>query len=245
MTTDVAYDLARLRLERARSRSVMIATPVARAPCLDYTVALAESCVHLTQTGIRYQLQFVVGSSNLPKARNELVARFLASECTDLLFIDDDMGWKPESIVRLLASDKEIIGGVGRKRVEKPNSDPNVWCCRFLDDAAASLRQDDMGNIEVEGIGTGFLKISRDVFERLALRHPDWKRRGHDGMSDDVRAKYYSFFAFGDDDLGEDYLFCRRCREDVWSIWIDPSIALRHVGTHSYSGCIAELMVAG
>src|SRR5579871_1660104 len=120
--------VALARLERARSRSVMICTPVARAPCLEYTLAFAETAVHLLQTGIRHASQFVVGSSNLPRARNELVARFLASGCDDLIFVDDDMGWKPEAIVRLLASDKEVLGGVGRKRVDKPNTDPNVWC---------------------------------------------------------------------------------------------------------------------
>lgn len=235
------------RLERARSRSVMICTPVARSPCLEYTLAFAETSVHLLQTGIRQMSQFVVGSSNLPRARNELVARFLASDCDDLVFIDDDMGWKPEAIVRLLASDKDVIGGVGRKKVDKPNSDPNVWCVHFPQEAEGRLDQDDMGAVRVLALGTGLLKISRSVFECMIAAHPEWKRDGHDGMSAEVRAKNYQFFRFDPDDaseMGEDFVFCKRWRDLGGTVWMDPTIWLAHVGQRSYSGCISELLVA-
>lgn len=238
-------EIAIVRLNRARSRTVMICTPTARNPCLDYTLAFAETSVHLLQTGIRQFNQFVVGSSNLPRARNELVARFLASECTDMIFVDDDMGWKPEAIVRLLASDKDVIGGVGRKRVDKPNSDPDVWCVHFPESADTRLDQDEMGNVRVMAVGTGLLKISRSVFEKMIAAHPEWKRAGHDGMSEAVKANYYQFFRFDPDDsteMGEDFVFCKRWRELGGTIWIDPTIWLSHVGNRAYSGCISELM---
>jgi hypothetical protein len=238
----------RRRLARARSRRVMIGTPVARAPTLEYTTSFAETCVHLDRTGIAYASQFVIGSSNLPRARNEIVARFLASDCTDLIFADDDMGWRPEAIVRLLASDKPVIAGVGRKRVDKPNSDPDVWCVHFLDGADRALDQDEMGAIEVAAVGTGLMKIERRVFERLIAAHPEWKRDGHDGMPADVRAAYHQFFRFDPDDvteMGEDIVFCHRWRAARGSVWIDPTFALTHTGTKTWSGCISELLVAG
>jgi len=237
--------VALARLERARSRAVMICTPVARSPCLEYTLAFAETSVHLLQTGIRQCSQFVVGSSNLPRARNELVARFLASDCDDLIFIDDDMGWKPEAIVRLLASDKEVIGGVGRKRVDKPNSDPNVWCVHFEAGAEGHLDQDAMGAVKVLAVGTGLLKISRSALEQLKSAHPEWKRDGHEGMSAAVKANYFQFFRFDPDDtseMGEDFVFCRRWRALGGEVWIDPTIWLSHIGNRAYSGCISEML---
>lgn len=236
------------RLARARSRKVMLCIPTARSPVLEFTTSFAETCVHLHQTGIRYVSHFVIGSSNLPRARNKLVATFLASDCTDMIFIDDDMGWSATSIVRLLASDKPIVAGVGRKRVDKPNSDPNVWCVSFEANAGEAIDQDDMGNIEVRAVGTAFMKIERSVFERMIAAHPEWKRDGDDGMKPAEKVNYYQFFRFDPDDqteMGEDFVFCRRWRELGGRIFIDPTIWLAHVGAKAYSGRFAdEQMVA-
>jgi hypothetical protein len=112
------------RLARARQRSVMICTPVARNPVWEYTASLASTLLFLQEQGVRVTFQMVVGSSVVHRARNELVAHFLASDFTDLLFIDDDMQWGPNDVLRLLGSDKPLIGGVGRMRCQKPNSTP-------------------------------------------------------------------------------------------------------------------------
>jgi hypothetical protein len=243
----LSQDKGLARLARARSRSVLIVSPVARAPVLDYTASLAETAAHLTATGIRFALRFVVGSSNLPRARNELVAQFLASDFTDLLFVDDDMGWRPEAVVRLLASERPVIGAVGRKKVEKPNSDADVWCCRFEPEALAQgFVSDDMGAIRIAAIGTGFLKIERRVFETLIAAHPEWKRAGHEGMSQEVAAQYYKFFRFddGEEEKGEDFYFCDQWRAAGGEIWADPTIWLSHTGVKAWSGALAEILVS-
>lgn len=234
---------------RAKSRIVMIATPIARDPVWQYTRCLATCVEFLPRHGVGMHFQFVVGSSNVAKARNELVAHFLASECTDLLFIDDDMEWNPGDILRLLASDKPVIGGVGRMRVQKPNTDPEVWCCRFLPDAREGLHQDDMGAVEVLGFGTAFMLINRSVFEAMIAAHPEWKRAGAKDWPDEIRAHYYEFFRHnregdGGAEMSEDYVFCSRWRDMGGSIWIDPSIVLGHVGTWNYRGCIDEILEA-
>jgi len=234
----------RARFERAQSRSVFIATPMARHPVRQYTSALTQTCIRLSEIGIRCFVQTVVGNSNLPRARNELVAAFLASNYTDLLFVDDDMGWEPEAVVRLLASDKPLLGAVGSKKVMRPDSDPAKWCCRFWPDRP--LRQDDFGNIEVESVGTGFLKIERRVFEAMIAAHPEWKRRGWPDMAEEKRAQYYRFFRFDHDDpneIGEDYDFCKSWRALGGEVWIDPTIKLVHVGEWEFSGSIEALFV--
>jgi hypothetical protein len=233
------------RLAAVRSRRVMIATPVYRDTSWQYTRALVDTCLTLERMGVHHCCQFVIGNSNLPRARNELAATFLASDCTDLIFIDADMGWKPNDVLRLLASDKDVIGGCGRKRSAKPNSDPAVWCAWLLPDANVQLHQDDMGAIEVAGVGTGFLRISRAALTQLALLHPEWKLAGRGDMPDGQRDMYHSFFQFGsgEDEIGEDYLFCRRWREAGGTVWIDAEINLLHVGAQEYSGSIAELFV--
>lgn len=182
----------------------------------------------------------------MPRARNEICATFLASECTDLIFIDDDMGWKPDAILRLLASEHQVVGGAYRTRL-----DGGAWCISLLSGGSSLLpgdiEQDASGSgaIEVAGIGTGMMKIERSVLERMAAAHPEWKRDGHSSMSEAVRSHYYQFFRFDADDgaeIGEDYVFCRRWRDLGGTIWIDPQIELAHVGLKAWRGCIADTL---
>lgn len=234
------------RLARARQRSVMICTPIARNPVWEYTASLASTLLYLAEQGIRVTFQFTVGSSVVHKARNELVAHFLTSDFTDLLFIDDDMQWAPDAVLRLLGSDKTLIGGVGRMRCQKPNSDPAVWCWRPLRAATGDLVQDEMGAIEVRGFGAAFMMINRRVFADMVEAHPEWKRDGAPDWSPELRAHYFEFFTqterdeFGE--LSEDYGFCHRWRQLGKRVWADPTIRLGHVGAFNYAGSVEELL---
>ena len=223
------------RLKRAQTRSVFIATPIARHPVRQYSRALLQTASLMTQLNIRCWIQNVCGGSNLPRGRNELVAHFLASDYTDLLFIDDDIGWTASDVVRLLASDKDVIGGVYAKKRHGDDREPGKWTMVSLPE----FNQDSMGAIEVEGLGTGFLKISRSVFERMIAAHPDWKRNGPPSMSEEVRRGYYHFFRFDPndpDETGEDIGFCRDYRKIGGQVWADPAIRLSHVGECEFCG---------
>jgi len=235
------------RLARACSRSVMIATPVYRDVSWRYTLSLVKTTMLLQQLDIRAETRFVVGQSNLPRARNQLAAEFLASDHTDLIFIDSDMGWNAGDVVRLLASGQDLIGGAGCRRIDRPDADPDKWCCRLLPDSEERLSLDEMNAVEVLAIGTGFLRISRRVFEAMIEAHPEWKRDGGKGMPEPVRAAYHQFFRFDPDcpnETSEDYHFCDRWRTLGGRVWLDTEIALTHVGTHEYGGSIAAIFTA-
>ncbi|WP_316172419.1 hypothetical protein [Bradyrhizobium sp. SZCCHNRI2049] len=243
--TDLSPETA-ARLDRARQRSVMICTPVARNPVWQYTAALASTLLFLQEQGIRCTFQFVVGGSVIHKARNELCAHFLMSDYTDLLFVDDDMEWSPNAVLRLLASDKPLIAGAGRMRVQKPNSDPAVWCWRPLL-RAGQLRQDEMGAIEVKGVGAAFMLINRRVLHDMATRRPEWKRVGAPDWPQDLRDHYYEFFRTGEEgsdvEFGEDYVFCNRWRAMGNEVWVDPTIRLGHVGSFNYAGALEDAVL--
>ena len=91
-----------------------------------------------------------------------------------------------------------------------------------------------MGMIEVEAVGTGFMKISRSALERIRAARPDLER-----------ADYTRFFWFNDQDGGEDYEFCALARSVGLSIWADPTIDLKHVGDKEYTGKFADLITFG
>ena len=78
-------------METVRSRSVMIGTPAHHDVATVYAASLAGTVALLERLGIRQELRFILGQSNLPKARNEIVAEFLATDLSDLIMIDSDI----------------------------------------------------------------------------------------------------------------------------------------------------------
>lgn len=235
-------EVQKQRLKHARTRKVMIATPVHDGFEEPFVSSIIPTVRLLDQLGIRHEERWQVRSSNLPKSRNVLAATFLASDCDDLLFIDSDMEWQPGDVVRLLASDKPVIGAVGRRK-----DDELVFCCRLKkpDGDSVQIRQDDMGAVEALRVGTGFLKISRSAFAAIVQCRPDLKSDGDDAVTDDIRPHYHRFFQFGPDDQGEDYFFCDLFREVGGEVWVDDTIELGHTGKKTWRARLRDVLEQG
>ena len=237
---------AKSRFERVKSRSVFIATPVHRSCSWQYTQSLVTTVGALEKLGVHYRAFFVVNNSRLPVARNELAAEFLASGCTDMVMIDSDMRWRPNAMIRLLASDKSIVGIVGRKRTDPPapDSDARSWCVRLLPGSTEKLVQDDMGAVEVAAVGTGMIKIDRAVLEAIAAARPEIKKPGRPHLSVGAQENYYKFFYYDNDEGGEDYTFCNDARALGHRIWVDPTVELGHCGETEFKGTFSALLTA-
>jgi hypothetical protein len=235
-----AADLKRQLLARLKTRSVMIGTPSHARPTWQYVMSVLETKETLMRNGMDHYIFPLINGSILPKARNIICAWFLASKYTDLVFIDDDMGWDAGPIIgKLLASPRDVIGAAGRRK----NEDVISWCVRPLDDAEDGQFPDEMQAMEMRAVGTGILKITREALEKIIAARPDLKRNGDDGMPPEVAARYHKFFAYGDDEEGEDYEFC-----DLWhslggKVWVAPDIRVTHVGEKEYTGTLAEHIV--
>ena len=230
-------ELQQKRMSRVKSRSVLFGWPCHDKFEAGFLVSWTNTVTLLERMKIRYDSQLILGSSNLPKARNRLAAYFLAGDWDDLIFIDSDMEWDAGAIVRLLASERDIIGAVGRRKTEEES-----WCCLLMP-KGTRVNQDDMGALEVRRVGTGLLKISRSAFERIMTARPDLKRHCYDpDIPAADLAKYHRFFAFDDHEGGEDYYFCDLARDVGASVWVDPHVKLGHTGSFTYWGRFADCL---
>jgi hypothetical protein len=66
------------------------------------------------QIGMSYTVDTMVNESLITRGRNSLVAKFLCFEprSTHLVFVDADIGFEPEEIIKLCLADKDVIGGL-------------------------------------------------------------------------------------------------------------------------------------
>ena len=96
---------------------IFIATPMFGGQCnYMYMISLINVLTKLGQAGIPAMFEVAANESLITKARNILVEGFLRSNATHMLFIDADLGFDGDDIVRMIQADKELIGGQYAKK---------------------------------------------------------------------------------------------------------------------------------
>lgn len=194
-------------------------------------ISLAEFCVKAQQHGVQIQMTNVSGCSVVSRARNIIADQLLESDCTHLLFVDSDTNFNADDVFRLLAfaDKKDIVAGIAATRKKQ-----KVYYSTLDQDEDGNIVMDRMGLVRVLRAGTGFMMIKREVFEKLREVHPEWKF--YDPNTDKDMYSFFDFKSTPEGYVGEDYLFCDRAREQGFTVWVDPTIKLGHMGMHEFEG---------
>ena len=213
--------------------------------------SLLEAVLACHAVGIETDLLIIANCPVLPVARNTLVAMFIADpEATDLFFLDYDVGFDPIAVVKLLQRPEEIIAGAYRVKVDDKTEFsvvPRSRDGRFIGKTISE--QPPLAILEADFLATGFIRIKREVFERMAQAYPDL--RYQENVVKTVNRKIteaYDFFGMGIDHTRgryttEDYMFCKRWRDIGGQLWIYPDISFDHIGRKAYSGNFHEFLL--
>ena len=199
--------------------------------------ALATLAMDMAKHGAKLYLTQISGCSLITKARNALVADFLESDATDLLFIDSDIIFKSDDVLRLLAlsGNKDITAGAYPRR----SKDKKFFTDIYLDDQNQIEFHDGM--LRVDRIGTGFMLIRRHVLETMKANHPEWGY--YNNVNERTDCALFDFELKNGEYYGEDYTFCNRAKADGFSIYLDPDINLPHIGTEEYTNHFGEEVI--
>jgi len=91
-----------------------ILTPHYGGMChVTYMRSLMKTQDRLRELGVELHIEFCNNDSLVSRARNNLVARAMSNtNMTHILFIDNDITWDPDSILKLLLAEKPVVGGI-------------------------------------------------------------------------------------------------------------------------------------
>jgi hypothetical protein len=205
-----------------------------------YTISLVKTIQFLGRCGIKNKWSLQRNNSDVALARNLLVAGFLATDCTHILFIDADIQWDEKEPMRMLAMDLPVLGGLyARKFIFGDSVSKGIEPVAEIPKQAKTI----YGAVEAIRLPGGFLLIKREVFQTIIKQRPDLKwDLGSDSTDKEVEAIkpfVYAFFEHGMNFkkhtfIGEDYAFCDLCRECGIEIWADQLATLGHVGGYTY-----------
>ncbi len=256
--------------DELRQKKIFVATPCYGGQCFGL---YAKACLDLQATCIQYGIEcrfsFIFNESLITRARNYLVDEFLRSGCTHLLFIDSDIQYNPQDILALLALDLDIAGGpYPKKSINWSNICNAVTRNSIKTNEGIKLKEgfnpgeldgvtgDFVFNpvpgttsfkisepVEVMEIGTGFMMVKREVFDKYAEEFPHLHYKpDHVGQANFDGSRYiHAYFDTVIDPqshryLSEDYMFCQNARAIGLKVWLCPWMKTTHVGTYGFQG---------
>lgn len=243
MAEQVIEELRRQNNEN--KRSIMIGVPMFGGMCHgDFALSLLKSVQILTKSGFEVSIEVMMNDSLVPRARNNLAQRFLASGKDMLMFLDADIVFDQYDIIKLILGEKDLVAATyPRKRLNleaykeavlKLKENPEDWLGSYIFKAEAYSESDDLGFLEVSHVPTGFMLIQRVVFERLQQWVPSYV-----DIVDGKRIEAWDYFSIGPvkgQYMSEDYSFCHAWKQAGGKVYLAPFINLKHIGSFAFEG---------
>ena len=183
-----------------------------------------------TKLDIRY---FLNQSLYIDYNRNQLVDVALQNDSSHLLFIDSDIQFPLDGLDRLLAHDKDIVGGYyNTRRGNCPVRVKGKCTCPVSSDSSFGTAPTSHAAGCMDGklvtpeplpetlfpchvLPTGFMLIKLECLKQLSK-------------------PYFATLTHEKGTIGEDVFFCKKSTDAGLELYCDPSFKLGHVGKHIY-----------
>jgi len=266
-----------INISELREKKIFVGTPMYGGMCHGmYTKASCDLATTATKYGMDVKFFYLFNESLITRARNYLVDEFLRSPYTHLMFIDSDINFNPQDVLAVASlcnEDKPIIGAPYPKKCiawekvrnavdaglgdENPN-ELEKFTGDFVFNPVEGTTQIKIDEpTEVLEVGTGFVMIMREVFEKFRDEYPQFSYKPDHNRSEHFDGKRYihAFFdtvidneayagkGSGGSDryLSEDYMFCQWARKIGFTTWLCPWMEVNHVGTYVFNGTLKDL----
>ena len=261
-----------INIDDLRKEKIFVATPCYGGMLTEaYFRSMVRTLTFFNQHQIPIAFGTIANESLVTRARNVLVAYFLQSNYTRLFFIDADIEFQVEDVLKLIAHNKEVcVGaypkkGVNWQRIRDSVLRKSTEEISDRDIAAAGsdyainfkfvnrdLKQIAIENgvIKLHDGATGFMMIKREAIDKMIAAYPELKYNNDLNTPPDLQDFFYAFFDTMIDPkdkryLSEDYTFSRRWQDIGGDIWLDPTISLNHYGSFNFQGNPAQIIQIG
>jgi hypothetical protein len=239
---------------------LFLSTPCYVGLCLEkYMKSIVNLQMLLMREGVQLMLDTTENESLVHRARNVSIGRFMQKTDADFfMFIDADVEFDAQSVLRLLNSGHEVSVAVYPKKVvmwdqareAAENGDERnmaLISSSLVANIGATKRSVVNGFVEVLDGPTGFMMISREALTKMHEHYPELNcKNDHQNRDFDEYCAIFDCMIDPDSKryLSEDYAFCRRWQQMGGKIYADCNTTLGHVGNLPFSGCLNDRLKA-
>ena len=230
---------------------LVIGTPMYGGMCTsEYTQSLLNLSESANKSGVKLTTIFLGNESLIQRGRNTIAHHFMnLPDATHLLFIDADIKFRVEDIVKMIQADKSLIIGpvalkgynwdeIRQAAVNGENDIGRTGGVFNINRLPGIDMVDENEPFEIEHGGNAFMMIRRDVFETLKPHTPIYTNGGR-SLPDGVEIFDYFRVEINKDTnhlLSEDYFLCHSYRQVGGKVWCAPWVETGHFGSHLFNG---------
>jgi hypothetical protein len=233
----------------------------------DFFMSVFSLCQELAKYKIEHEVKLIQNESLISRARNGFVAMFMDNiKYSKLLFLDADLIFTPETIIRMLKQNKALVGAIYPKKninwnkvkhfsnkvdtteLEMRATDLNYNFKYYESETGKSQIKIVNGFAEVNDLATGCMLIDKRAMTIIINKFRQTKYENHCYGYGNSNC-FYDLFQTGvvEQDgkriyLSEDYMFCHLARQCNIELWADTTATLVHIGRCNYVGNLGMIL---
>ncbi len=164
----------------------------------------------------------MITGTYIHSARRKMLQTVMAEKCTHVLWLDSDMRFPKDSLVRLLNHQKPFVG-INYAIRQFPTGFVAFKTLNELESIRLETVAESTGLVEVDGLGFGMVLMDQRVFKVLP------------NLDDDPWFRYD--WKPGQVEVGEDVHFCYLMRDKGITMHVDQDLSKEcgHIGTMTYT----------
>jgi glycosyltransferase involved in cell wall biosynthesis len=210
------------QMEPEGPKKVVFCIPVVgrpHQPCIDSL----EACLPLLEkAGYKHELVQVLDNPYISAARASMLRAALDAKADYIVFIDYDLSWRPEDMLKLIETEGDVVAGTYRVKFDDEHYMGTIET--FKDGSHAPVCRKSDGAISAMLVPAGFLKITKEAVDTFMVNYPElcygpMFHQSVDLFNHGVHERIW---------WGEDYSFSRRWKDKCGPIWLIPDLNLDH-----------------
>lgn len=198
-----------------------------------FSMSMFEAIQILDAGSIAVDYCIQTGNCHVDDARNAMVREFIKTDCTDLVFIDEDVGFDGADLYRLCKHECDFVAGVYPCKQDETEfpvlTEPGkeIWS-----------NSDDL--VDAEAVPTGFLRMRRNVIEKMIEAFGERKFFGRGQENESPHCILFERTYEDGKRYSGDYSFCRKWKSIGGKIFVNPNFKFTHTGNKAWSGSLAD-----
>lgn len=205
-----------------------------------YVDSLLQTQILCAQNDIHLLPYYLCYDSLIQRVRNDYFRIAYENQIDVLFFIDSDIGWNPQDFIKLVLSDKDMIGGTYRKKTD--NEELYAFKSLGENKDTFNIVPDSNGILEVSGLGCGFLKISKNCVTKMVESEKNFYSGETDNNGNIKITKNICECVINTNNyfVSEDIILGYKWQQLGGKVYLDTTINLVHVGVKEYKGNVNQ-----
>jgi hypothetical protein len=175
----------------------------------------------LEAAGITHSMSLEVGCPYISSAMATCVRKALDTMPDAVILLDDDMSWTPESLVKMILCERDVVAGTYRF---KKDAVEYMGC---LNTQADGTPIGEFGGLlSAKWLPTGFMKITAHAVDKFMKAYPELNC----GPAYHPTPDLFNHGAHEGIWYGQDYAFCRNYAAKCGPVFLLPDLDITHNG---------------